>query len=180
MLLNRSHVLMRSSSGQTALLPRIRSAKELKLPNELFVASFTPKHKPTFAARKALDDKLNPLHLRSTKRFLALRRDMLWVHVAVNALPFDATRRRACRHWIEAALSEAFRNANFDKNSILWGGKRVEMMKRQNRPQRITSQASVTGTLSITAKKELLCAERGKLQEHIRFIVERLRGLGRE
>lgn len=175
MFLNKTHVVVRPSLRQTAPPPLIRSAKRFKLPCELFVAIFTPNHTPTYAAKKALDDKLNPLHRRSMNRFLALPRDMLWVQVVANALPFDAVRRRTCRHWLEAALSEAFRNANFDLNTILWAGKRIEMMKRQNQHPRLSSQASVTGTLLIMAKKELLCAQKGQLQKHIGFIVKRLR-----
>lgn len=82
---------------------------------------------------------------------------------------------------IEAALSEALRNAKFDLQGILWAGKRARMMKRHdqhNQHPRLTLPGVVTGTLEIWAKKELLYAEQGKLEEHMRFIVRKLKEAG--
>ena len=165
---------------QVASRPPVRSSSELKLRNELFYASFTRKHNPTYGARLILGDKLHPLYHRSMSRFLALPRDMLWIHITVNPLPFDAVRRNACRRRIAAVLAEAFRNANFDLNAMLWAGKRAEMMKRHNQCPRVKSQGSLTGTLHITAREELLYAKRGLIKKHIDVLVVKLKGLGQE
>lgn len=177
MIANKTHVVTRSPLRKAAQNSHLRPAKQFKIHKEHFIAAFTPEHIPTFAAKQTLGDKLNPLYQRSMSRFLGLPRDTLWVQIVVNTLPFDAVRRRACRYWLEAALSEAFRNANFDSNTILWAGKRAEMMKRQNQHPRATSRGSVTGTLEIWAKKGLLCADRGQLQQHMHFIVKHLKRL---
>ena len=77
-------------------------------------------------------------------------------------------------------LFEAFRNANFDLNALLWAGKRTEMKKRHNQHSRVNSQGRLTGTLQVMAREELLCAERRLLKKHIDHLVEQLKGVGQE
>ena len=159
---------------------RFHGPNAFRICNGLFNASYTPKHNPSFACRQVLADKLHPLHDRSLSRFLDLPRNMLWVYVSTNTLSNIAVRRVALRRMIKAVLSEALRDAGFDLNAILWGGHRVQMRKRLNQYSRVTFQGGVTGTLDITAQKELADAERGKVKLHIGFIVEKLKSVTRE
>lgn len=77
-------------------------------------------------------------------------------------------------------LHEALRDAGFDLNAILWGGKRVEMSKRHNQNRRATVRGGVTGTLDIVVQREILDAERGQIKKHLGFIMKRLKAVTKE
>lgn len=171
---------MAANISHTISRPRSKSSNVFRLHNELFIASFTRQHNPSYACRLVIADKRHPLYHRSMNRFLALPRDMLWVHISTNSLPFIAVQRTTCRRQIESVLYEALKDAKFDLNAILWGGKRVEMMKRRNQHSKVALRGVLTGTLDIVGQKGLRHADRGQIKEHISFMVEKLKNAGQE
>lgn len=151
----------------------------LKIHNQLFLALFTREHKPSYASESVINDTSHTLYHRSMTRFLALPRDRLWVHVSTNLIPFTSVRRHYYRRKIEAALYDALRDAGFDLNAILWGGRRAQMRKRHEQNTSDTLQGGLTGTLELLAQKESVQAEWGMVQKHIGFIVEKLKGVSK-
>ena len=100
---------------------------------------------------------------------------MLWVQVATHYLPGPVVLRHRYRRRLQAAIQDALRDAGLDANAILWAGRRVGAKQRLKNSTDDDVGKGITGTLQVTAQKDMVKAQWKEVKEQIGLIAAKLK-----